>query len=272
MPINIASLIKPASVISEHLKICIYGDYSCGKTTLAVGAPRPLLVDTERGSTVLVKNDSLKNTPTIRIRTLPEFVELFDFLKSSAGNAYDTLIIDTLSELQKQFLDSIISDSAQSNKNMDQFTIPDNGYNRNNQFLRYFLANLLELPKHVILTCHADTKAVNGIDRRMPLLTPKVLEGVMGLMDVVGYMSISEMADPDSPKPGAKKKIRKIQTLQTLAIEAKNRLDVPDVMENPSIQIFLDAHNKRIEQAKQPQTAPQLTATATEPTSKGLRV
>ena len=241
--IDIGSLIKPASAASPYLKLCIYGEYSCGKTTLAASAPKPLLVDTEGSAVALVKNETLKRTPTLNIRTLQEFVALFDWLRTPNGNAYETVIIDTISELSKHFLDAVIKENSSK---VDAYTVPDGGYERRNQQGRRFLADLLAIPKHVILLAHVETVSFNGIDRKVPQLSTKVREGIMGLMDVVGYMFVMQEPAPTATDPGAMTKIRYIQTLATPTVGAKNRLDVPDSIPNPSISVFFDAHAKNL--------------------------
>jgi hypothetical protein len=229
--IDIGSLIKPASSSSNWLKLLVYGEYGCGKTTFAAGAPKPLIVNHERGVTSLLKNPELRSTPTLEIKSLAEYMQLFEYLRSPAGAAYDTVIIDTMSELQKIFLDSIIREEG---KTVDSYAVPNGGFLKNTQQLRALLANLLSLEKHLIVLCHVNSVVVENIMVKSPQLTPKVAEGFMGLMDVVGFMSV--LTDPVS-----KEVTRTIQTLATPRVQAKNRLDVPDLMQNPKVSDFLAA-------------------------------
>lgn len=238
MPIDVASLIKPAATASSYLKLCIFGESGCGKTTLAAAAPKPLLIDTERGATTLVKNSELASTPVVEAKSLQEVLEICEYLRGPGGAEYETIIVDTMSELTSLFLDSLIKDSGRT----DAYAVGDGMYEKRNQQGRRVLSDLLSLSKHIILLCHVDTVKINEIQTRVPRTTPKIRESIFSLMDVVGYMYLDTERAPTAVNPGATIKTRKIQTLRTMFVEAKNRLDVPDYIENPTINVFFDAH------------------------------
>lgn len=239
MPINIADLIKPAAAASPYLKICIFGDPSAGKTTLAAGSPKPLLVDCERGAGVLIQNPELADTPVVVLRSLDEMLQLFDYLNGEGNGLYETIIIDTVSELTKLFLDSTIKEGGGN-----AYSPSMSNYEQRNQQSRRLLSDLLGLPMNVILLSHVEVVDINGLKKKAPALSAKAREGIMGLMDVVGYMFVDIVPAPTTENPTATVKKRYIQTLQTPTVEAKNRIRLPDIIENPTMATIMEAYVK----------------------------
>lgn len=237
MPINIADLIKPAAAASPYLKICIFGDPSAGKTTLAAGSPKPLLVDCERGATVLLQTPELASTPVVTLRSLDEMLQLFEYLMGAGSGLYETIIIDTVSELTKLFLDSTIKEGGGN-----AYSPSMSNYEQRNQQSRRLLSDLLGLPMNVILLSHVELVDINGTKKKAPALSVKAREGIMGLMDVVAYMYVEVVPAPTSEKPTATVKKRFLQTLQTNLVEAKNRIRLPDYIEDPTMDSIMKAY------------------------------
>jgi phage nucleotide-binding protein len=237
--INLGALIKPASEASTHLKMCIYGDPGTGKTTFAAHAPKPIIIDTEKGTTTLVKDPVLRNIPVIQRSSLQEMVEIVEYLRSPAGDSYETVIVDTVSELSNLFLDTIVK-----NTKNNAYAIPENGYKERNQQGRRMFSDLMSLNKNVILLSHAGTVQENNITVKAPALSAAMLSTLYGLMDVVGYMYLSVDPTPTKENPSATTITRYIQTIPTATLKAKNRIDTPGVIENPSVDMFFKSKQK----------------------------
>ena len=88
------SLIKKKNEIELPTSIvgCIYGVAGLGKTTLALSAPKCLLLDTDRGVHRVQKE---YRTDTVKVK---KYQDVLDVLEEDLSD-YETIVIDTLGEL-----------------------------------------------------------------------------------------------------------------------------------------------------------------------------
>jgi hypothetical protein len=97
--------------LSNGVKCLGYGASGVGKTKLASSAPRPLILNGEKG--LLSLKD--ENVPYIDVPDYKTLVDVGKWMLSSADmKNYDTIIVDSLSEFAEVLL------SAQKKKNADQ--------------------------------------------------------------------------------------------------------------------------------------------------------
>ena len=88
------SLIKKKTEVELPKTIvgCIYGTPGIGKTTLALSAPKPLLLDTDRG---VHRVQSEYRSDVVQVQS---YQDLLDVLEEDLSD-YETIVIDTLGEL-----------------------------------------------------------------------------------------------------------------------------------------------------------------------------
>ena len=88
------SLIKKKNEIELPTSIvgCISGTPGIGKTTIALSAPKPLLLDTDRGIHRVQKE---YRTDTVQVK---KYQDILDVLEEDLSD-YETIVIDTLGEL-----------------------------------------------------------------------------------------------------------------------------------------------------------------------------
>jgi hypothetical protein len=77
----------------------IYGAPAAGKTTLALSAPKPFLIDLDRG---LHRVDKRYHCDSLQVNNLDEITEV---LGSREIDRYETIVIDTLGKLVDQISD-----------------------------------------------------------------------------------------------------------------------------------------------------------------------
>lgn len=88
------SLIKKKTEVELPKTIvgCIYGTPGIGKTTLALSAPKPLLLDTDRG---IHRVQSEYRSDVVQVQS---YQDILDVLEEDLSD-YETIVIDTLGEL-----------------------------------------------------------------------------------------------------------------------------------------------------------------------------
>ena len=96
------ALIKKAAEleINSAIKMMIYGQAGMGKTTLALSAPAPLLIDFD-GGVKRVNMNHLQGVDIVQVNTWAEVNQLF----GEDLSPYQTIVIDTIGKM----MDFIIS-------------------------------------------------------------------------------------------------------------------------------------------------------------------
>ena len=196
---------------SHKIKMLVYGPPGVGKTTLAATADlhpltkKVLFINVEGGmlSVSDMSRIGLKEAPDVTdMGTFDNLDKIFWFL-AKGNHPYQTVCIDSLSELQMVNLESIVekqvgatSRSGGKRESLDDIWQED--YGVSTQQIRRLIRKFRDLPMHVIFTCLDRT----DMDKQKnvfvgPALTPKVATAAMGYMDIVAYMYADSATDED---------------------------------------------------------------------------
>lgn len=197
--------IKKASDIERYVKLLVYGDPGIGKTTFAAtGESHPqmkntLFVNIEGGMLSIANTDA---DATEQLHNVDSVEEVFWNLaqKTKGWDHYQTVVVDSATELQTMDLEGIVKAAKKKNKsrNLDDIYLED--YGKSTARLKRIFRQFRDLPMHVIVTCL--TKRVMPANAQnmtnpqpkatLPSLTDKLAMSLMGYMDFVWYMYIGE--------------------------------------------------------------------------------
>lgn len=187
------------------LIIALYGDPGTGKTPASHTAPAPrLILDTEGGSQFVrgrkVNWDPQRELPpaadgtwdtcTVQCRDWATFEAAFSYLHSGQ-HAFTSVVVDSLSELQKRCRDLIFATGlAQGRGEADEMN--ERRWGVLLQKMEKTVRELRDLKTHpvrpisvVVLICLADE--FNG--KKMPLIQGGLKKSFTGFVDVMGYVS-----------------------------------------------------------------------------------
>lgn len=231
--------IAPVTEAPTYRKVMVYGPPGTGKTTLAATAPKPLLVDIERGTMSLLNDKTLLGVDVLEFKSVKQLELLIQKLAEGAfGNKYETLIIDSFSELQKRDLDDTLQAASRIDASRNKFLPTGPDYNMNTEHMRQIASGLRDLPMNVVVTSHVKEEKDDSTGRLLvrPNLTPKLSGTMTGIFDIVGYLTITGSGDSA---------VRSLQVHPTDKITAKTRVGgLPPVIENPTFNsIFATATN-----------------------------
>lgn len=227
-PIPTAKLsfrIKPLAEAKEWTNTLVYGDFGTGKTTLAASAEDVaemrdvLLLNVEAGERAIAHRhgiDAIDISNYAQFARTHEYLRLhckardagdIEYLKKLEGvvkgtipetpKQYRTVILDSLTEIQKYCMYSLINVDLQSYV-LDME--PDHPlyaqWNKSTEMIRLLVRTFRDLPMHVIMVC----SRTQGQDEKKqfhskPALPGKLANEVQGFFDTVGYLVASPPTD-----------------------------------------------------------------------------
>lgn len=216
--------IQQVSEMEVYFNYMIYGEPGAGKTVLSGSADdvpemRPvLLVDMEGGTASL--RSTYPNIDVIRVKSWPEMQQLYNTLYET-DHGYRTVIIDSLSEVQKFHMLSLMEKVARENPKMDIDVPSMREWGISLEQMRKFVRGFRDLPINTIFTCLSATEkdAKTGKLLYRPALSGKLSNEVAGFLDEVFYLYVKESTD----KEGNDINVRCLLTGKTETIIAKDR-------------------------------------------------
>lgn len=177
------------------LKMLVYGDPGVGKTVFAAGADKAVLFDVEGGALSIQQRINSKKVIHKRIETFQELEDAVITLREKQGQkgGPETIIIDSITEVQKKLMDHIVSANPELKRPYgDGLTLSDWGYNT--ERMRRFIRMVRDLDYNIVLTALAMgvKDEATGAISTMPSLSQKLAADVCGYMDIVGYLYVDE--------------------------------------------------------------------------------
>lgn len=215
------SLIKKSNelIIPSTIKMMIYGQAGMRKTTTALSAPSPLLLDFDNG----VKRVNMSHLDDVDIVQIDSWNDVQQVLQEDLS-VYQTIVVDTIGKM----MDFIISYKCGTR----QPQIRDWG--GINQEFSGFVRNLSNLNKNIIFVAHRDTRKEGDDTVFIPALREKSYNSIVTELDLLGYM--------EAKNENGKVKCT-ITFDPTQRNDGKNTCNLPSVMEIPTI---LDANGNPI--------------------------
>lgn len=166
-------------------KLLIYGDSGSGKTWLASGASKPLIVLTEPNgfTSAAHSNPDSLIIQTNDAETLRDAVRAA-YVGEIEGNKFDTLVIDSLTEIQRLFKEEILKKHRK-----DRFTLQMWGELADT--MRKFIRTVRDVPVHVVCTALMESVVDEGDGARY--ISPsfegkKTGSEIMQYFNAVGFL------------------------------------------------------------------------------------
>ena len=195
--------IKPVREMHHHLKALVYGDSGVGKTYLAgsaeghEGMQGTLIANLEGGLLTLAggtADTTERITETAQLQGL-----LFQLSPSGALHGkYQTLVIDSLTELQALTLSEILTAECKAKPKRDPNKLELQDYGKSAVMVRSLMRHARNLDMHVIITALAKEEIPEG-GKHPTNVRPDAISttcrSTMALMDHVWYLAVKSNDD-----------------------------------------------------------------------------
>jgi hypothetical protein len=243
-PKTLAGLrVTPVQERSPYLNILVYADSGTGKTTLAGSASEvedmyPVLVVDIEGGTESLRH-TYPNVDVVRVRTWNEMQLLYDTLQSG-DHPYKTVVLDSLTEIQKFSMYQIMEDLIKSNPDRDPDIPSMREWGKNIEQLRRFVRAFRDLDMHTIFTAlvRVDKNPRTGLETRKPMLSGKLADEVAAFLDIVVYYYTKEIFREGADESDT---VRLMLTRKTEDTVAKDRSgNLPMIVEEPTMSALFD--------------------------------
>jgi AAA domain len=213
----------------------IYGAEGSTKTVTActVGT-RVLLIETDPGGSVSLFNhpEIYRKVTRMRFEGLSQIQAIAENINDSVFDKYDTLVIDTVSQMVSHDLD-VVTKSRLERKKIDE-EVPDwPAYRLNQNKVRRAITHLAaNARKHIVMTSHSRAeKDKSGLTRTTLDMPQAVRQDITRICHLVGYMT----ADIIETNEGIAYR-RQMQVHPTKLIVAKSRIGgLPVVINDPNL-------------------------------------
>jgi len=175
---------KPNELIQAKIKLkgLIYGQPGVGKTSLALSAPKPLLIDFDNGLRRVAKQ---YQTDSVQIQS---YQDLLDILTKEDVSSYETIVIDTLGKMIDRIADWLAISNPKVKQADGQLSMKGWG-NVKGEFQR--LLKVLEgKNKSAIFIAHEKEEKVGDDVMKRPDVAGSSGKDIVKELDFMGYMSI----------------------------------------------------------------------------------
>jgi len=231
---------------ANFLKMVIYGASGTGKTVFGSTAPKPIFLDAEAGLLSIAE----KKIDSIKIEKFSDIQDAFMFLKAG-GHGYETVIIDSLTEIQKKSMDTILEKDSKVKDDKPQI----HHWGMNIEQIMRLCRNFRDLPMNVIfiaLEAQEKNEETGIITKTLALQGKSLPQQIMGFVDLVGYIEAREVGKKDNSLE--KEIVRAIRFQPSLSVNAKDRSGKLDIWEWPNFSALYDKVFKKAEQKNKGET------------------
>lgn len=231
----------PAAQAIPFLNILVYGDAGVGKTQYAGTAndhkaTAPVLIlDVEGGVATLRKRPDVM---VVRIKSVVDLMKVYAEIDKALANklpdAPQTVVVDSLTELQKLDMNDIMKALLQQNPDRDPDVPSQREWGKSSNHMRQIIRRFRDLPCNVIFTALAKREQDDntGSVATVPSLPGKLAAEAPAFLDVVGFM-YTEINENRIQ--------RRMLCQPTRTKLAKDRLGVfGEVLNNPTVPMMWD--------------------------------
>jgi len=191
--------------VQTRIKAMLYGQAGTGKTTTALSAPKPLLLDFDGG---VHRVNYGHQSPTVQINSWEEANEVL----TEDLSEFESVIVDTIGKMMDYIINYVCNGGIPQIKD----------WNRINQEFASFVRRINSMDKNVIIVAHRDVRKEGDDNVFVPALREKSYTAIVSELDLLGYV---EMKGTE----------RTITFNPTSRNDGKNTCNLPSLIKLPNV-------------------------------------
>lgn len=167
---------------NKKLKVLIAGYPGIGKTTLALSAPKPLLLDLDNG---VDRVEARYRSDTAIVQS---YDELLADLETADLKQYETIVVDTGGKLLELMKPKVISEDIKNGQRDGNLTLK--GYGAVSRLFSQFVQQLEKLNKHLVFIFHAKEDKDGDEVRLRVQVEGSTKDSIWQSMDLGGFIEM----------------------------------------------------------------------------------
>ena len=174
---------KPADLnVSHNVKALIYGQPGVGKSSLALSAPEPVLLDFDGG---VQRVNGAFQVPTLQVENWPQVNDALSEIEKGEFPC-KTVVVDTAGKMLDYMSQDIIKNNAKYGKPDGSLTLQGFGV-RKSMFIN-FLRRVTMMGKNVVFVAHEREEKDGEVKVIRPEIGGSSAGDLIKELDLVGYM------------------------------------------------------------------------------------
>jgi len=209
---RVRAKIHPASELPQNQNMLVYGDSGVGKTRFASSAPKILMIDVNDKGQDSVRRDL--NPDFIQIEYWREVNDIYWFLQEG-DHSYESVGIDTVSNLQNICMDFVLGDEAARDASRDPDMPSRQAWGKVGKLMRTQIINFRNLPLNIIFVAQLRAKQTGDDEDDEseiiygPEVSPSIEKTLKAAVGTIGYLTKREVVIRNKKTKTARKEIRR---------------------------------------------------------------
>jgi phage nucleotide-binding protein len=175
-------LIKANEVKEKStLNVLLYGAPGVGKTTFAATTPKPMILNLEGGEKSIMDQD-------IDLANCQSIDDVRDAVSHAINNGYKTLVFDSLTRYCEMLMDEIVKDDKKKKPQIQH-------WGELNDRIKRMIYSLQKKDINTVLIAHVKEIEEDGRIVKRPYLNGGLMQSISGIVDVVGYLYVTNRGD-----------------------------------------------------------------------------
>lgn len=237
--------------VDPYTRVLVQAPNKKGKTVFGASLPGTLIIDINEKGTKSVRH--AEGVSVFQAQSWVDVVYAYWFLKASTQGStkkkFKCYTLDTATQMQHVCMKHVLAEAEDRDPYRPPQTPKMQDWLKVSELMKPLILNFRNLSMHgIFLVQERSMDNEEGENERVPDLSPGSRGTLLAAVDVIGRMFTKEVRVINRKKNKETKRIEHFMlTAPHDRYPTGTRLDVPAIIRNPTMQMFIDADRKEDE-------------------------